>query len=277
MNIALSSLVVLLLILPGVLLSYAYRRGSFERAPVSLGPLRDEITTGIVWALLIHTIALFSLSTVHGGQVVGVVLSLLGAFSNQSTLHSQALEVAGLYVATVNVAALLVGYGLHSFVRRLQLDLRYDFLRFNNDWYYLFSGEAQVFDAPQKDRKFSKIRSFSQNGRPDWVFASALVDQAEGSIIYWGILEDYTFDRSGKLSSILLSYAQRRPLHNDRLPDDEAQQLPTVDDRFYAIRGSYFLIKYEHIKTLNIEYVVIEPANDADGEKEPGEVESLDK
>jgi hypothetical protein len=277
MNIALSSLVVLLLILPGVLLSYAYRRGSFKRAPVSLGPLRDEISLGIVWAVVIHTIALPSTTAFYSEQVVEVLQFLLGVPSSQETIDPDSLQVAGLYLLITNGGAFLIGYGLHGLVRWFHLDLILNFLRFNNDWFYIFSGEVQVLEAPQKERTFSDVSFYIENELPDATYASALVDQAEGSIIYWGILEDYTFDRSGQLSSILLSHAQRRPLHNDRSPDEEAQDLPTEDDRFYAIRGSYFLIKYEHIKTLNIEYVVIEPANDADGEEESGKVESLGK
>lgn len=48
MGLAFPALVVLLLLLPGVLLSYAYRRGFFRRTPVTLGPIRNEIGPGIV-------------------------------------------------------------------------------------------------------------------------------------------------------------------------------------------------------------------------------------
>jgi hypothetical protein len=54
MSIAFPALIVLLLLLPGILLRFSYRRGFFDRSPVTLGSVRDEIGPGIVRGLFIH-------------------------------------------------------------------------------------------------------------------------------------------------------------------------------------------------------------------------------
>jgi hypothetical protein len=105
-----------------------------------------------------------------------------------------------------------------------------------------------------------------------------VVEQGEDSILYWGLLSYYFFDRTGTLDKIVLTDAQRRFLtpESDREPDssdngetdssDEGESNPSGDmetedvdlplssDRYYSIRGEYFVIEYEGVKTLNVEY-----------------------
>jgi len=156
---------------------------------------------------------------------------------------------AGLqYLIATNGAALVVGGTLHGIVRFCQLDLRWERLRFNNEWHYLFSGEAWLYETDQA----TDI---------DFVFVSVVVEQGDDSILYWGLLSDYVFDRTGALDKIVLTDAQRRFLggesDRDREPSEEETQeidLPLSSDRYYSIRGEYFVIEYEGVQTLNVEY-----------------------
>ncbi len=161
------------------------------------------------------------------------------------------------YLIATNGAALGIGGLLHGFVRWREFDLRWEWLRFNNEWHYLFSGEVWLFEK-ETDQTV------------DWVFASVVVDQGETSILYWGRLVDYVFDRAGTLDKIILTQAQRRFLNPESDRDlyspegdedseetdagTEGTALPPASDRYYPIRGEYFVIEYENVQTLNVEY-----------------------
>jgi hypothetical protein len=275
MNIAFPALIVLLLLLPGILLRFSHRRGFFNRSPVTLAPVRDEIGPGIVLGLFIHPAALVLLQVASiDGPTVDTFLTVVnGATSNSSSPPSEAV-VGGLwYLIGVNLTALVAGTGLHALVRWQKLDLRYDWLRFSNEWYYIFSGEARVFKANQEDRDLRSIKRFLDRDF-DFVFISVVVIQGDVPVLYWGALVDYHFDASGRLEKIVLDEAHRRPLRADEdgtSPKDADtgagagnagnrnaadRPLPFASERFVPIRGSYLVIDYADVRTLNVEYKV---------------------
>lgn len=268
MNIAFPALVVFLLLLPGVLLSYSYRRGFFQRSPVTLNPIREEISRGVVWALFIHPVALYVLGlfgkTPDATALLGLVLkqapASLAVANEDHLLHWVA------YLVGINLVALLVGAGAHTFVRRRYLDLRYDWLRFNNEWHYLFSGEARIFAIDQLERDFESIQAFIESDDLDFVFVSVVIEQGDGPILYWGTLSDFFFDANGVLESIVLEDAQRRRLNSEEDDVDSDAATPVNDDRFYPIRGNYLVIRYADVKTLNLEYLRIELPEEETGD-----------
>ena len=260
MDFAFPALVVFLLVLPGVLLSYAYRRGFFQRSPVSFSTLSSEVARSVLFALLLHTGALLALGRLGADVDYGAALLLLAGQAGPATAEGRdALRaVAGYpgpiaaYVLLTNLAGLLVGYALHWAVRRTRSDLRWDVLRFKNTWHYLFTGEALAFGIPQRERSYEKIRRVLDEG-VDLVFVSAVVEQAGAPFLYWGVLSDFYFDAAGRLDRIVLEEPQRRPLGADKAAG-EADVAPPLDARFYQIRGDYLVLPYAHIKNLNLEY-----------------------
>lgn len=145
MNLAFPALFVLLLLLPGILLSYSYRRGFFRRSPITLGPIRDEIGRGIVWAVFVHVGALgLSWWWTEWAPKTDVILAVFADTGAVSAKEAAKEFKAGLQSLVVTIgAALVIGGALHGIVRFCQLDLRWERLRFNNEWHDLFSGEVQ--------------------------------------------------------------------------------------------------------------------------------------
>jgi hypothetical protein len=270
MNIAFPALFVLLLLLPGVLLSYSYRRGFFQRSPVTLGPIRDEIGRGIVLALIIHPISLVLVDACGGwAPSTTVFLSVFAEMGDvETTTVARQLEGGLWYLVGVNLAAAAIGGLIHGGIRWWNLDLRYDRLRFSNEWHYLFSGEARVFKVDEEERTVASIRK-ALDWDFEFVFVSVVVTMGEGPpVLYWGVLSDYFFDESGRLEKIVLEGAQRRSLlsEEDRPSEPGAQEdapqaasdMPPESERFYAVRGAYLVIRYENVQTLNVEYMVFD-------------------
>jgi hypothetical protein len=276
MNIAFPALVVFLLLLPGILLRYGYRRGAFRKTPISLGSFRRSVAAGVVWALAFHTISL-SLLHVLADWSPDVETILLITSKNADQLFSRGMaeslslveaagaartEVRALFVYLVASVAIAyaVGLFLHLLVRKLHLDLRYHFLQFENEWFYLFEGEQRVIAADARNRTLRNIRTYLAEYPTAWLSASVVIEQGGKSFLYWGHLVDYYFGENGDLEKIVLEKAHRRVISKDeersaaapRPHDDD----PQASERFYPIKGDYLVIWLDQTTNLNIDYVL---------------------
>ena len=117
----------------------------------------------------------------------------------------------------------------HWLVRGLKLDRNTQFFRFNNQWYYLLSGEVYEF------------RELGAPKNVTGVFLTAAVDQGGASYLYGGLVTDWSFDRNRELDRIVLRLAYRRPLTEDepRASDTKPEEAPSSDSRFYDIKGGF--------------------------------------
>lgn len=259
MNIAFPALLLVILVLPGILFYYSYRKGTW-RSPVSLDAIQNELAKGIFFALVIHLVTLLYIeSCLEIGVSYYAIFNIITSYKiddlTLSSVSNYPYRIL-LYFLSTNVIAYLAGLGLHKFVRWLKLDLRYDNLRFDNEWYYLFSGEARVFRRDEKNRKINVIWKLLEI-EIDHVVLTAVVEQGGKNYLYWGILSEFYFNSVGKLDKLVLNLPQRRLLSND----DETTSgglNPIKDVRFYSIVSDYFVLRSENIKNLNIEYHIIE-------------------
>jgi len=148
------------------------------------------------------------------------------------------------YFLSLYIFAVLLGYLSHYLVRKFKLDLKYRFFRFNNEWYYLLSGETM---------KFGEVDG--NDGDVDGVYLTTVVHHSNEDYLYRGIVADFFFDKSGNLDRLLLRNVLRRSLSNDRNSDEPFNNLP--DERYYDIKGDYFLLRYSEISTINLDYIFL--------------------
>lgn len=88
---------------------------------------------------------------------------------------------------------------------------------------------------------------------------SAIVEVAKEGVLYVGVLDDFFFDADGKLDRLILQGVARRPLSADKSKNETDAE---VANRFYEIDGDSFVLRYEDVKTLNVQYVKL-TADDA--------------
>lgn len=260
MNIAFTTLVIFLLVLPGVLFRYAYRKG-FWRSPVQLGTLPEEISIGILFALMIQMISVAVVRYVIGWKIhFDALLVLLTGWAPvgeaQTANYIAAVTRSPfhilLYLLLVNLIFYFAGYGCHKMVRSLKLDLRFDAFRFNNEWYYLFSGEARVFEYATSERSFRSVKEILEEEPVDLVYLTCQVEVAGTPWLYYGILSDYLFDKNGNLDLLILQAAQRKKL-SEVSHQQEGKEAPALQN----IRGHYFILRYAEVHNLNIEYIAL--------------------
>ena len=100
-------------------------------------------------------------------------------------------------------------------VTKFSLDLKYNILKVNNEWYYLFSGKltSEKVEAIQLD---------------------VLVKSDKGTTLYSGILEDYFLNAEGGIDRLYLIEVSR--------------------DMKYQMPGDYFVIFGKEVLNMNVTY-----------------------
>ncbi len=268
MNFAFSALLIFLLILPGIIFRYSYRKGSWN-SPVVFSTLPEDITQGIIWSIPIHCIwihlsqypfqqkinlkALFIFLT---GQNFFVSKKpdtdyLYQAVKNSIESIDRHPEYILLYFFSIYISAWGLGYLSHEVVRFMRLDIQFKYLRFNNEWYYLFSGQQRAIDRNDKDKdndnnqykKLSKGEIKIIVDEIDFVQISVLMVVDKEIYEYKGVLNNYFFNDKGELDRLILGTVT---IINERTQNIIKKE------------KGHVIIKYADIQTINIKYCNID-------------------
>lgn len=295
MSIAFPAFVITILILPGILFFYTYRRG-FGPSPVVLQSIQSEIVHGILFSIPINLVAIGLINWLPFPDVdFRAVVALLTGWHGEGdaeigqniTAISNHAGLILFYVFSTSFTSTLFGYFLHAVVRYYRLDLRIDFLRFSNEWRYLFSGEEYIINVlrEEKENEMLALRKLAEEaGKPlpparvkkwritaeeikqkeaeiDLRIAAAAIEQGGNVYIYRGVLDQYFFDKQGKLEKLVIVYPQRRRIKEGEFAVEETE-MNTPDIGFYQIDGHYFVIEYSKILNLNLYYYRLDEASE---------------
>jgi hypothetical protein len=244
MSLAFSAVLIFLIFAPGAILRRSYLSGRFSKKFIYSSAI-DEVIWAIIPGTLLHLMMIFFTQAVTDYRVDFSTLGLLlvGAKEDANTLR--VFNILGrdiLQITEYNLilwfCAISLGHGSRLLVQIFQLDLRFDFLRFNNEWYYLLSGEG--FELPAGIFEIRKRAQYD-------VWINALIETSNGSVLYSGLLEDFYLSRAGGLESIYLTQVARRYLDEERTGQPQRFS-------YYDVPGDLFVIKYSQVVNLNILY-----------------------
>jgi hypothetical protein len=252
MSLAVTTLTLIFLLAPGLACRDGYYSGAFSQRYFKT-TFTDVLLAAIVPAVLIHVLAYYAIVRDYyhiDAKTIGILLSgvtepkeVKEAFS---TLSYNAKEIV-IYLLSVSVIAWGVGIGLRVIIRGLRWDRKCPWMRFRNEWHYLFTGE--ILDFPGQPASPEAV---------DFVYVDALVDCDEGSVLYSGILAEHFLGKDGGLNKIYLSDTKRRYLKEDAKS--------SVTDKYYEMPGDLFVIPYDKIINLHVTYYWIEKS---DSNKQP--------
>lgn len=245
MNIAFSTFLILIFLLPGIFFRRFYYAEEFSKEYVKES-FFEILFSAFIPSLIFHSIW-FYLSKLFG---YSVDLEIVGNFVTSNPLSSSFQNVSEnssliiLYHGSVMVVASFAGYYLKQIIRIKKWDRKFKDLRFQNSWHYLLKGEFFDFPRSSYDLEVDTVEAI------ELIFVDALVKTEEGTVIYDGILVDYELSKDGGLDYISLKEVQRR------LMKDDSKEENKWDGRskYYKIPGHILVIKYSEIINLNFSY-----------------------
>lgn len=244
MNLALPAVVIFALLLPGFIFRSRLKR--VERTSLDYSPFGTVVAEAVFFAACLHALWLIAAALLLGLRLdLAILLSLLAPSpAPTEAIRSIAAHPAWLevYFATLLAAA----YGLPTLLRRGVTRWRLD------RWGHWMSPAARFHEAPWY--YLLTGADFPADELPDYIRVTAVVDVGKGAVLYRGTLEEWFVNPDdGQLDRIVLSAASRRPFERDK-PLEESTEEPL---RFYPIDGDYFVLRYAHMLSLNVQYVRI--------------------
>jgi hypothetical protein len=249
MNLVFGSVLLFILISPGLIFRFSYLQGTYAKLNFKVSAI-EEIFWALVPALFFQILAVLFVERIMSIPVrLDVVYHLITANAAVDfQIIDRGLMPFLFYNAMLIVVSVVSGVTVRFFIRIFRMDLKWQFLRFGNEWYYLLSGEMSA--------EFRNSKS-----KPDLLIqVDTLINSSEGNMIYSGTLENYFLSKENGLDRIYLSNVYRRKLKDD-LSNDE----PNVgyldrhlDSRYYSMPGDLFVLTYDKIINLNITYYRVE-------------------
>ena len=264
MNIALSTILLFLFLLPGLAFRRFYFTSEFSKEYFKTTPA-EVLLMGIIPTITLHWLGLHVVKYVTPIDIeffplefhipkseinIRLIVSYFlnnadkGISSELIDNITSKLDLIVAYNVSLIFFGALIGFLFKVLVRNFKLDRKVKILRFQNEWHYILTSE--ILDFP----RVKKLSPYTKEGRLSAVYVDALVEASEkdGAILYSGILEDYKLSKNGGLDLIYLTNAFRRPLSADPAYNEEERH------DIYYMPDHYFILKYEQVKNLNIFY-----------------------
>lgn len=239
MNIAITTIILAILLLPGIVFRRFYYTEEFSKQ-YQRKNFFELFFSSLIPSLLFHSIWYFLIQT-FGYNIdfttIGYLFSKNSdiAYSNIDNYFPQII----LYHLSIILFAAFIGFFSKKIIRYYRIDRKIKFFRFSNSWHYLFSGE--FFDFPRA--AFNIKEDIDQI---EYFYVDVVVETNYGTLLYEGFLVDYELDDFGELNYITLKETQRRLLENDNSNDK------------YDIPGHIIIIPYSSIKNINLTFLKLD-------------------
>lgn len=249
MNIAFGTVLIFLIIIPGIIYRKVYFHGIFSKKYVKTNPF-DDFAWAIIPGFVFQISGVLIVNNYMDNEchVNFKILGVLLAGAKEDLSLGTAFEVVGaslnkifLYNLIIWAISAICGFSLRIIIRKFKLDWKTMYLRFNNEWFYIVTGEILGFSE----------NTFQPKKKIDFTFVDVLVKIDNESIIYTGISKAYFLSNEGGLASLLLAGASRRLLSDD--PNRTDEKPPS--DRYYNIPGEFLLIPNSSIININFRYI----------------------
>lgn len=233
MNIALPTFVIILGLLPGILFFHSYFSGRFTRQVAGLAGI-SEVALYVIFAVPLDAASLWAASRVGLTFDFGLTARLLLGLPTDITATRLAERISSAwavqsvsYLATLLLAVLTGGF-LRKLVWAARLDVLVPLLQMKHEWYYMLLG---------------RLRSLPWSSVVP--YTDVLVQHANETQLYQGILSGFELARDGSISRLMLTDAYRG---RERGPAFNWKQIP----------GDKFVVIGSCIRSLNMRYAVLE-------------------
>lgn len=248
MNIAFSTIVLILFLLPGLVFRRSYFTEEFSKQYFKASPFAIFISSFIP-SLAIHLAGFYLIKYITSYHIdLSILIKLFtDKFDQQCTDNIKFYSTAIIqYNISLVLIASILGALSKRTVRQLKLDRKYKMFRFRNAWHYIITGE--LFDFPRVNMTLDNddVKDI------ELVFCNVLIELNNISYLYDGVLVDYELNENNGLSRVSLANVQRR-----KLDSDENITLFNNNSRYYHIKGHVMIFEYSKVKNINFSYYTV--------------------
>ena len=248
MEIAISGIVIIFLLLPGISFNKGFYSGEFSRQYLSndfYSLLINTLFPSVIIYFIAFPFVYFPFGYYYDFKI------LLGIISSNDELVKNSIEKVSdfiieiiLFQILINILSFILGVFARNQILKHSLDAKNHMLRFNNIWHYLVSA------------RFLQYNNILMQDSPedvDLTFVDALVNINDNTFIYTGILIDYQLGKDGTLDLLIITKAQRK--------------LVTGNDNgdYKDIRGNYLILKYSDLINVNFSFIQFDETLDNSG------------
>ena len=246
MNFALSTIIIVFLLLPGAIAIKAYYSSLRAKISNSYVPLNELLLQGILASFVIHSTAICFLrllnKEIHFGFLYSIILGKDEknfVFTNKEFTHSF-LQFSS-YIIICTFISYLVVKTFKYIVHELKLDMRFNFLRNANHWFLIFNKRYIVHSNIH-----GKLKE-----EIDLIIVDVFI---KPDIIYSGVLIDFDYSPiKDELENLVLFLAKRRKIHNDTTSIDTPKVSSPIE-----IPGDIFVLPMKDVININVRYLKIE-------------------
>ena len=232
MNLALSTVAIILGVLPGIVFWNSYLSGKFSRQVFGASTV-SELAWYVVLAVPINAIALAVVGDDPRAFPLGAAVEILtGSVGQDITRVVSAIQASWRFNVTGYMVLIVVAYVAGNVARRLVWSFRLDTwlptLRMKHHWYYLLQG---------------RWRNTYRQVLP---YADVLVDHPEGSRLYRGLVTAFEPSEAGEIKELVLQDAQRGKGRG-------------AEFKWAGIPGARLILLGPTIHSINMRYVYFTP------------------
>lgn len=232
MNIAIVSLAIFLIASPAIIARRTYFTKELSKSFTNKNTLQ-EIFSSIFLAGVLHSIWIIFVQFIGFQIDFDVLFKLLfdpRSITDYSNITNNINNIIAYFIS-LTIISVVISYLFRNLVRAKKWDRTTNFLRYDNNWYYLFSGE--VLDI-KKYNDDDEISSDDVNHR----LVDILAKSNDNEVIYRGNLIDYQLDKNNSVEYIVLSFPMKKQ-----------------DGQTKIISSNYFVIPYSEILNINLKYL----------------------
>lgn len=242
MSFALSTIIIVILLLPGAIVSTAYYSSlRIKKSSIHIST-QELLLKGLTFSFIIHCCAICLLR--YLGYQINFNILYTFILGKELNISDELITSSVLKFFSYNITLVIFSWFITKifkhFVYKYKLDLNLYSLRLTNYWFHVFS--ARYLDGP--GIKGKEIDT-------DFIFVDILV---ENKIIYSGILNDFNYSAyKDELENIILQNARKSILHEHEKDGVRHSKVGATS----KIPGDVFLIPASQIININITYIKI--------------------
>ncbi|WP_341900008.1 hypothetical protein [Fluviicola taffensis] len=260
-------LLFILVVIPGLIFKRFFFFGEFSKQYTTKESIYKSLFYSIIPGILIQLFSYWFYITIHDPwfNTEDVLTIFKELFSNKTeySISTERFFKEGfnfflLHEVIVFTLAGFIGLIFSRLIRLMRWDIHFKIFRFQNQWYYVFSGEIKRFKKFKHLKRIlgevdGEVVKTNQTHFPP--YGDILVEDGGQQNLYTGFIVDYDLDYEdvNNLDRIYLIGASRYRLKRD------GEDLTNLDVRGsrvkVPIKGDVFILEAKNILNMNLTFI----------------------